>query len=196
MNKRGETIQRERWLYSYFCALERGDFDSVAAVLCEAECDPALERMILEVNEGLIDEHTLIVADEEAELVRELIRQHLTSALPEEAEEIELPPLTVGDVVSRLQNDSDLWQQARREDASTIELLRRSDELLPENLSLRGVRHLFERLRVKATERFEELFREAAIFLSMGREQGIARLAAARRQRQSRKQKNEEEKNR
>ena len=55
MNRR-ETEQvrqlaREKTLYRYSSALERGDFEVVAAVLRGAEEDSALERMLLEVNE-------------------------------------------------------------------------------------------------------------------------------------------------
>ena len=44
--------RHERLLFRYSSALERGDFDAVAAVLREAERDPALEQMILEINEA------------------------------------------------------------------------------------------------------------------------------------------------
>lgn len=42
--------QHEQLLFRYSSALERGDFESVAAVLREAERDPELEAMILELN--------------------------------------------------------------------------------------------------------------------------------------------------
>jgi hypothetical protein len=48
---RAARLARERALYQYSSALERGDFDAVAAVLHQAQTDEALERMILEVNE-------------------------------------------------------------------------------------------------------------------------------------------------
>lgn len=44
------TKRHERLLFRYTSALERGDFDTVAAVLREAERDPRLEQMIVEVN--------------------------------------------------------------------------------------------------------------------------------------------------
>src|ERR1035437_760147 len=46
----GDALQREKMLYRYSTALERGDFETVAAVLKQAEKDPALERMILDIN--------------------------------------------------------------------------------------------------------------------------------------------------
>lgn len=55
-----QTVQlaREKALYRYSSALERGDFGVVSQVLAEAERDPALEGMILEVNEVLQAEET------------------------------------------------------------------------------------------------------------------------------------------
>ena len=44
-------LDREKALYRYSIALERGDFEAVSAVLAQASGDAALERMILEVNQ-------------------------------------------------------------------------------------------------------------------------------------------------
>ena len=44
-------LAREKALYRYSSALERGDFEVVSSTLREAEQDPLLERMLLEVNE-------------------------------------------------------------------------------------------------------------------------------------------------
>lgn len=46
-----ERQMREKLLFRYSGALERGDFETLAAVLAEAERDPILEAMILEMNE-------------------------------------------------------------------------------------------------------------------------------------------------
>ena len=45
-----ERLWREKWLYRYSAALERGDFQLLAALLAEAEKDRQLERMLLELN--------------------------------------------------------------------------------------------------------------------------------------------------
>jgi hypothetical protein len=53
MNERipsGDALQREKMLYRYSSALERGDFETVAAVLQQAEQDPYLERMVLDID--------------------------------------------------------------------------------------------------------------------------------------------------
>jgi hypothetical protein len=44
-------LVREKALYRYSSALERGDFGTVAAILAQAEQDPELERSIREMNE-------------------------------------------------------------------------------------------------------------------------------------------------
>ncbi|MDX1994009.1 MAG: hypothetical protein SF029_16610 [bacterium] len=46
-------VMREKLLFRYTAALERGDWDTVEAVLREAETDPILDRMIVEVDEAL-----------------------------------------------------------------------------------------------------------------------------------------------
>jgi hypothetical protein len=48
---RARRLARERALYQYSSALERGDFETVAEMLHQAETDEALEQMILEVND-------------------------------------------------------------------------------------------------------------------------------------------------
>jgi uncharacterized membrane protein YkoI len=58
MNKRHLSAQRarEKALFRYFNALERGDFETVAAISQQAVTDPILERMIAEVNAALAGE--------------------------------------------------------------------------------------------------------------------------------------------
>lgn len=54
MDKR--KLEREKLLFRYSAALERGDFDTVDAVLRAAGKDPAMEAMLLEVNAVYTDE--------------------------------------------------------------------------------------------------------------------------------------------
>jgi hypothetical protein len=49
--EQARQLAREKALYRYSSALDRGDFEGVSAVLKQAEQDAALERMLLEVNE-------------------------------------------------------------------------------------------------------------------------------------------------
>lgn len=56
MPRRNDALARERLLFRYSRALERGDFETVSAILADAEHDPALERLILDVNTVYADE--------------------------------------------------------------------------------------------------------------------------------------------
>jgi RNA polymerase sigma factor (sigma-70 family) len=56
---RNERFQREQALFRYTSALERGDIDTVIAVLHEAEQDPMLEQMIFETHAALQQEETM-----------------------------------------------------------------------------------------------------------------------------------------
>jgi uncharacterized protein with WD repeat len=48
MSERERQLKREKALFRYIGALERGDINTLAVILHEAESDPALERMILD----------------------------------------------------------------------------------------------------------------------------------------------------
>lgn len=175
-------LARERTLYCYSSALERGDFDTVASVLHAAEQDPALERMILEVNEVYQEEYNATVQADDAVLVRKLIREYLPSGMTELEEITDVPPLMVNDVIARLQADIALSGQVDNEITTVTQRLQQNKKPLPEDLSQRGIQKLFGQIGVAVSKRFQSLFRQTAIFLSMGREQGLAHLAAARRQ--------------
>ncbi len=176
-------LDRDKALYRYVRALDGGDLDMIAAVLRQAERDPALEQMILETHEAFLAGEDATGEQGAAETVRELLRRCLPSGFADEAEEMELPPLTVSDVVGRLQSDAALNALAAREEGRVIEQLRHSHAQLPEDLSKRGLRSFFEGLGLSLSERLQKLFRETAVLLSIGREQHAARLAATRRQR-------------
>lgn len=49
-------IEKEKYLFRYSSALERGDFESVSALLLQAEADPELEGMLLELNQAYQEE--------------------------------------------------------------------------------------------------------------------------------------------
>lgn len=193
MDNKGQ-LARERVLYQYANALERGDFEIIEKILDEATCDTDLEQMIFELHEAYQDEQESAHADDAAR-VRELIRAHLPSGLAiSEDKVLEVPPLTVGDVCASLQTKAAIHGGDAREVKSFTEQLRQSEAPLPDELTGRKLRQLFAQLGVSVSERFQELFREAAIFLSMSREQDMARLSAARREPRQRSHTNPSEK--
>lgn len=178
--------QREELLCRYDSALERGDFDVMARILQEAESDSLLERMILEFHEASLAEEDATAEQGDAEIVRQLILKCIPSGLAHQASS-DPPPLTVSEVIDRLRSEGSLLTSTAQEEGSAIRQLRQSDAPLPKDLSKRSVRQLFEQMGLSLSDRFQKLFREAAIFLSMGREQQSAQMAAARRQKLSSK---------
>jgi hypothetical protein len=51
LSARQQRLAREKAVYQYITALEQGDIDTIAALLQQAEHDPALEQMIMEAHE-------------------------------------------------------------------------------------------------------------------------------------------------
>jgi hypothetical protein len=170
-----QTIDR------YIQALDQGDIDAVEAILEQAASDPVLDRLIHEVNAALYVEDGLDTFETDAEQVRTLARQHLQSAFLNavEAEEVIERPLTVGDVVARLQAD----RQIALPDQEASRVLLGSGEELPDEITTRTIRELAGRLGVAASEQFWRVFREAAIMLGLSHSHAQAHLAAAREQR-------------
>ena len=190
MQKHNTDLSREKAIHRYIQALDLGDMEGVAAVLEAALDDPELERIITEINLAYQEEEQLTPIVNDAQLIRDLIRKHLHSAfenyeekkpltirdvVPEEEEK----PLTVGDVAKCLQESN----RVPSADRDTLRSLLGSSVPLPTSPSIRAVRQLAAQLRIKASERFLDIFRDTAIMLSMGRSHSKAQLAAAREQR-------------
>jgi hypothetical protein len=169
-----QTINR------YIQALDQGDIDTIEAILDQAASDPVLDRLIHEVNAALYVEDGLDTFETDAEQVRTLARKHLQSAFLNavEAEAVIERPLTVGDVVARLQAD----RQIALPDQEASRMLLGSGEELPDEITTRTIRELGRRLGVTASERFWRVFREAAIMLGLSHSHAQAHLAAAREQ--------------
>jgi hypothetical protein len=178
-----QHIEREKALFLYTSALESGDFETVERVLLDAEKDATLEKMILEVHEEYSAAEVNVEQTDAANVVRQLLHQYLPSGFSYPTES-DPAPLTVSDVVARMQSDATTPDSTREAKHVAAQLLqkRQQDTLLPEKLNLPGVRQLFHQIGVSVSHQFEKWFKETAIFLSMGREQNMARMAAARRQ--------------
>ncbi len=177
-------LDREKALYLYSNALERGDFATVEAVLYQAENDLELGQMILEVDEALQSEFLITAQADETVLIQQLLQRYLPSGFESSTEETDIPHVVVGDVISRMRTDPMLRGPLVEEIKVVQEQLPQSDTPVPENLSQQGVRQLLERLNLSVSTRFQKLFRDNAIYLLMGRRQGMAHLAATRRQQQ------------
>lgn len=124
-------------------------------------------------------------AEKPAELVLRLARENLPGAFLDE--EDPAPELTVGDVAARIQADQAAGQSLPAPDVMANRQLLGNATLLPEPITASTVRRLVEKLGVRASERYRELFRRAALALGIAREQSNIDLAAARRQFQPRR---------
>jgi hypothetical protein len=170
-----EEARRERTLLRYYLAITSGDMDAVCEILAEAEGDPSLQRQILEMEDALADEEASDAAlAHDRALVRDLLERHL-SAEPDAPP----PPLTVGQVVSRMQAD----RRVGAVDQGAVHALRASEAPLPGRLDARAVRDLLGRLGAGTSERFQRLFRDTAVLLGLAASQEQA--AFARRQARS-----------
>jgi|GEM_PF-1423993 len=191
MQKRWENQQpysREKAIHLYVQALDEGDMEVVAQILDAACNDPELERIITEINSAYQEEEQLTPIATDAEIIRNLLHKYLHSAF-EIIQEEEKPlifedideeekPVTVGDVIKRLQDINRIPSA----DKHIISKFLDSSVPLPVKLSIQAVRQLAAELRINASERFLDMFRDTAITLSMGRSHNRAQLAAAREQ--------------
>src|SRR5918911_2180642 len=80
-------LDREKALFLYSSALERGDFETVTLMLEEAQKDAQLERMILDMNEALGREHdeklaAEVVLAEDSVRVEQILRECVPSGAP------------------------------------------------------------------------------------------------------------------
>lgn len=194
MDKRNdESLRRrarERAVYRYFSALERGDFDTVTAILAQAEDDTGLAQMIDEVNDALATEYEEAAREREALPVREMLTEHLPSGFAPDDHydhDFELPPLTIATVAAHMREDAAQRGQMTAELKTLTEYLADNLRPLSDELSLGTVRKLFSELGISASPTLIKQFRTTAIYLAEGREQGQAYQAAARRQRESRR---------
>lgn len=184
-----QQLSREKRLYLYLNALERGDFDKMDAVLQQAMNDPLLEEMIMEAHEYFLAEEKVKLREEDFAKILDLVVRYLPSGIPDEEELLDIPALTIADVFDKLQEDRSIQGVVKQEVQQINMKLKQTDVLLPENLAMKSVHRLFERLGVAVSVKLQKLFREKAIFLSMTRQQGIAQLAATRRQKTQRQRK-------
>lgn len=176
-------LAREKLLYRYINAIERGDFETVAFVLQQAENDAELENMIVGVNEVLSDEYDAVAQEETAQLVRHLLEKYLPSGLGNTEDDADIPLITLSNVAERVISNDSLQSHIRKEVKSIAHQLNQTEVLLPEKFSQRTLAELFDQLGISVSNSLKKLFHETAVFLSMRREQNLAQLAATRRQR-------------
>jgi hypothetical protein len=148
----------------YLEAIERDDFDAIAALWADAATDAELAVALREVHAGLVDEQKW-VADTTATLtVAAAVEQHLPSAAlirPQAG------PITVSDVAdSVFRNPPDRLSAAGHE---MNERLRTARDLLPTDLALSKLSAWAEALYGPAPAEYWQAFRQAALKLELRR---------------------------
>lgn len=174
---------RDRVVLAYLDAFDQCDAENVSRILQKAEQDPVLEKMIWDVHATYQTEQEYEGHEKDVALVRELLQRHVSSGWTERSELSDIPPLTVSDVIAQMQSEAVAKGEVRQEFTTLAFQLRQSSKQLPENMGLQGVRKLLQELGVQASKQQQRLFSEAALILISRRDQGMAQLAAARRQR-------------
>ncbi len=190
-----QQLAREKALYLYISAFEHGNSDHMDAVLQQAMLDPLLEEMIMEVHEFYLAEEKVTLREQDRAKMLNLVVQYLPSGIAED-DVIAIPPLTIRDVLDKLQENRAVQSSIKQEAQQINTQLSQTNPPLPENLAIKNISHLFAQLGITVSAKLQKMFRENAIFLSMTRQQGIAQLAATRRQKAQyqRKRSQEEDK--
>jgi hypothetical protein len=179
MTDRERSVAWAETALRYLDALDTGDAGILAEMWEQAAVNPQLEQVLGELTDGLAAEEGLdLVWEADAERVRNLLRQHLPSAFPADADP---PPLTVGDVAACLQADSALGSRLTAVDWVANSRLLGDPTSIPEELGLPHFEKWQTTLGISAGASYWRAFRQAAVLLAMGRYQQAGELAAARR---------------
>jgi hypothetical protein len=191
---REQRLAREKAVIAYLDAYERGDFDTMSIVLQQAEHDSELGDLIWNVLAAYQSEEGDERRESDVVLVRQLLLQYLPSGWESVPNVEDILPLTISDVIARIQADEAVKGSVRQELKTVVPQLRQSTVPLPTNLGLHGVRTLFAQLGLRVSKPLQKVFSETALFLTAGREQGMAHLAATRRQREQSRLREEQQK--
>jgi hypothetical protein len=168
---------RELAEIQYVAALERGDFEAIAAILEKALADPELDRRFASIDLVFHAEAGLQSPEEQARAVRELLVRHFPSAIPETEES---DALTIGMVAMRLAEEA-RGSLSPGDRLANLHLIERTDSL-ESPVTSEVVARLSAATNVAASQRYWEQFRRMAAKLAIARQHGAVELAAARRQ--------------
>ena len=177
--------KRELLLDRYVLALDTGDPEATAEVLDAvyeaASDDPEIDRLIVEINRAYREEQKLTILDTDADLVRQLLWQHVPSAFI--SHEHLKKPLTVGEVAGWLQAKG----RVRPSDEDVNCSLLGNKTPLPKLLNAPQIKKLAAELSAVASELYWRVFRDAAITLGLARSNDQVQLAARARRGKSRR---------
>lgn len=177
MSRPADAWWRERVALRYLDALDADDYQTLAHLWRAACSDPELLALLLELDQGLMDEEAGLAAEETADeaLVQRLLAEHLGGHLLRQEEPT--GPLTTANVAARLLEQGGPMSSEDREAGAALASLRAP---LPDDLGQHSFDQWAAALPVRASRGFWRAFRKCAVLLTLGRgDQGIE-LAAAR----------------
>ncbi len=181
-----EFLRRKRLIAAYLEGLETGDTDLTAAVWLAAATDAELERILDEINFDYEAEFKLTSFAKDANLVRELAKEHFSSAF-EEQEKIPYS-LTVSDVAKQLE----ISRSVSPDDETVNRILLENKTPLPKIMSLNEIKRLASELKIAASNLFWRKFHGAAMLLRSNRSQEMAMLAARQKRLKKQREKSNE----
>jgi hypothetical protein len=174
-----DRLRLELAALAYLDALEADDFDAVAD-LWERACDDSeLCDVLSELSEGLAAEGEPSPGWEaDAAKVSQWLKQHLASSSPPPPP---AGPLTAGDVAARIAGDDRLLARLRPDERDANALLLTNRTALPLELATASLERWAAGLPVHAGKNYWNVFRHAAVMMTMSRGHRTGLLMAARR---------------
>lgn len=183
------SMRHEQASIRYVDAYDRDDLDTIAQLWKEAETDPKLEQLLIELNEGLLHENNLPMADPAREKVLGMLRQTVPSAFAVGQLEI-----TISDVASAISSDRVTLSKLSPADREVNIKLLAVRDALPAKLDGAAMLELSRNMSVAASPAYWRAFQQAGVLLNMSR--GGAGRAAARQARPPRTPKQDDKEKR
>jgi hypothetical protein len=170
---RAARARRERQAIAYLDALDAQDFDAIGRLWEQAADDAELERVLIEVSEGVLEEagHPAPAdeaaaspgfAEDAAQVVR-LLDKHLPSGTPAPI----LARPTVADVAAKIAADPDLGARLDAADRQANAKLLTVRMELPADMGMPQLTRWTAALPVTASAAYWRAFRQAAILAAM-----------------------------
>jgi hypothetical protein len=161
---------------AYLDALGARNFDALAQLWKRAETDPELDRLLCEINQGVLEEGGLRPQWlEYKQTVVAALQRHLPSAFGQDTAPA---TLTIGDVAVRIAANDRLMGGLSPADRQANGRLQQDCTPLPAQLGMNDLLQLTARVPVAASARYWREFQQVAVLALMSRGQAAAKAAA------------------
>jgi hypothetical protein len=172
-----DALRYERAALEYVEAYDRDDFEALAELWQAAESDGQLERLLCELNDGLLHESGVQVE----EPAREKVLQLLQSTMPSAFAAAEDGSIAVADVAAAIATDRVTFLRLSTADREANAALMALRTPVPAKLDGPALLAFKTELPVAATNHYWRAFQQAALLLRLSR--GGGGRAAARQAR-------------